>query len=198
MLPQTVYEAKLLVAQKILEGKDLPQRGNTDKQRRGLSIHHARVEGLCLKLYSLPWIRPEMHSWMVDVKFGNSNIFGQHQKPTASPLLTDLDPESLEPITTEMITRVLEQTNGSLVTQVERFLNTLDVRITDRAGGDGGGHLGCWCNDQQRDDVIQGVLKKFHKAIEADLISVGIVWFKPRFNGLRTTEDAQQFLPATP
>lgn len=195
MLPQTVFEAKLLVAQKILEGKDLPRRSRSDKQRRTKSRHQGQLEGLCLKLYSLPWIRPAMHSWMVDVKFGNSNTFGKRQKSTASPILTDLDPESLEPITTEMITRVLEQTNGSLVTQAERYLNTLDVRITDRAGGNGGGHLGCWCNDQQRDDVIQGVLKKFHKAIEADLISVGIVWFKPRFNGLRTTEDAQQFLP---
>lgn len=147
-------------------------------------IAHHKYENYCKACYSLPWIRPFMKAWMVDVKFGNENPFSDKEYDNTCEGSGYTNEEATELIEMLVVRPDLftAKTAGNLASNVRKFINNAGFNITDSGGGGCGGHIGVPCTDDEAQRLINLINHNFSKAIQR-LMSVVIAWFKPKFFG---------------
>ncbi len=85
MVPKTVHEAKTEVIR--LYKEVLKARAKDPGYRQGVIVERDLADPIRLAsqnlanynlaVYSLPWFKPRMIAWMVDVKFGDENPFAK-------------------------------------------------------------------------------------------------------------------------
>jgi hypothetical protein len=159
-------------------GAQSPDEEIPEKEREKLRKAQWEYERIANAFYTMPWIRPFLKAWMIDVKFGDENPFveGDERQKNYSQEeaveLTDLlqkDPAAFT-----------AKTGGPLLVEVEKFLASNGFKATDRGSGGHGGHLGYPCTDAERDALLSLLYGRFGKAIQAGLILPTIAWFKPR------------------
>jgi len=185
LIPKTVKEAKKQVIELYKKYKESQSKSDniivtlTDESRQARN----NLERYNLALYSLPWFKPLMKAWMVDVKFGNENPFGSHLYRDKHKVFKRDSEEKIR-LLVETPGQFTEQQAGSLGKSVQDYImNELGLIITDRGGlcGSCGGHIGCPCTDAQMELMINSINIHFKKAVDAGMMAVKIAWFKPGF-----------------
>lgn len=181
MVPRTISEAKKEVICRYKAWRDAYDQVGFEEAKH---LRH-RLETYNLALYSLPWFKPFMTAWMVDVRFGDENPFNS-KFPCCGDGVDEGEATRRMAQLLEKPEEFTEQTVGALGKAVQDFItNELELVITDRGGSleGAGGHIGCPCTDDQMERMLVAINHWFGKAVEAGLLAVKIAWFKPRLPG---------------
>jgi len=133
-------------------------------------------------LYTLPWIRPYLRPFMIDIKYGDergfSKLIGENEEKACS--LTQ--EEAMERI--DLIEKdpkaFTAKTAGTLFTEIEKHLRDHGFHATDRGCGGCGGHIGYPCSEEERDVILSLLHLKFGQAIRSGMIATTVAWFKVR------------------
>jgi hypothetical protein len=192
MIPKTVGEAKKNIIELYKKAKELvpPPSSSGHIVKEDKSPEHDeykfarnKIDNYNLALYSLPWFKPKMIAWMVDVKFGDENPFSPDTCGDCCGVSEEEGKKKIE-LLMESPGQFTEQQAGSLGKAVQDYItNELKLTITDRGGSccGSGGHIGCPCTDGEMELMVNSINVHFKKAIDAGMMAVKIAWFKPRF-----------------
>lgn len=146
-----------------------------------------------LVCYSIPYIRPLMKAWMVDIRFGQ-------EIPFPFKIEKEKEEEEIEPINInidELIENPDEFMTKSCGIIYDRIKNDIEsdlgIDMSDMGSGMGGGHIGYPCTDHEKDLLISYVWSKYQKAMASGLVFPVVVWFKPFFEDLWDEEDIIEY-----
>jgi len=129
--------------------------------------------------YSVPWLRPFINAWMIDITWGDENPFSDDH-PSENAFEEEGKNEALLGLLEDgKKDEFVEFTGGPLMAQVTKFLAENGFSYTDCGSGGQGGHVGIPCTDETRDTLMTLVHHKFAKAIRAGMLFVKVAWFKP-------------------
>ena len=186
----------------ILEGEKFESQDGspielTDDQKIKIKRIKGKRKEYNESLYSIPWLRKKMRAWMVDIKFGDENIFGKKCCDDADELRGQEDLEKDLELLIENPSAFTEKSGGTLMKQVADFLNNHGFSITDRGGGPSGGHIGCPCTDAECELLLTLTNIQFKKAIDAGLIFPQIAWFSPNLPGFNNDIGIKDWISKT-
>jgi hypothetical protein len=166
----------------------------TQEQADELELKFARnkIDNLNEALYSMPWFKSKMKAWMVDIKFGNENLFSDKKCSGGNCSIKDAE-EKIDLLTNDP-EAFTEKTGGSLMKQVSDFLKSEGYTITDRGGSEYGGHIGCPCTDEEFERLTTLIHIRYKKAIESGMIFPKLAWFKPKLPGFYNDDAIEQWI----
>jgi hypothetical protein len=159
-------------------GSNPPSKGSpaveTEESRRA----YRRYERIANWLYTLPWVRPHLKSFVIDIKYGDERGF--------SPLLPEEKRQSCESEISEETIDLLAKdpkqftamTGGAIFAEIDKFMSMHGFIATERGSGGCGGHLGYICTEEERDKLLLLLHSRFGAAIRSGAIATTVAWFK--------------------